>query len=57
MMRSEQQDQPKNPDNLKTALIRMKIKEVFGWDCTMNDNILLKRYYVTAEGDLIMRLS
>ncbi len=35
----------------------MKIKEVFGWDCTMNDDILVKRYCVTAEGDLIMRLS
>ncbi len=57
MMKSERQDQPKNPDNLKTALIRMKIKEVFGWDCTMNDDMLVKRYCVTAEGDLIMRLS
>lgn len=56
MMKSERKN-PKNPDNLKTALIRMKIKEVFGWDCTMNDDILLKRYCVSAEGDLIMRLN
>ena len=57
MMKSERQEQPKNPDNLKTALIRMKIKEVFGWDCTMNDDLLVKRYCVSAEGDLIMRLN
>ena len=57
MMKSEQRDPPKNHDNPKTALIRMKIKEVFGWDCTMNDEILVKRYCVTAEGDLIMRLN
>jgi hypothetical protein len=56
MMVPERLDQPKNPDSQKTARIRQKIKEIFGWDCTMNDDTLVKRYFVTADGDLIMRL-
>jgi len=56
MMTTEGLEKPKIHDSQKTALIRQKIKEVFGWDCGMNDDILLKRYFVTPDGDLIMRL-
>ena len=56
IMIPERLDQPKNYGSQKTARIRQKIKEVFGWDCTMNDDTLLKRYFVTADGDLIMKL-
>jgi hypothetical protein len=31
--------------------IRQKIKEVFGWDCTMKDDVLVKRYSMTSEGN------
>jgi len=43
-------------DSRRTTLIRQKIKEVLGWDCTMNDEMLVKIYAVTTDGDLIMRL-
>jgi len=56
MMTSERADQSKNQYNQKTVRIRQKIKEVFGWDCTMSDDTLVKRYSVTADGDLIIRL-
>jgi hypothetical protein len=36
--------------------IRQKIKEVFGWDCTMKDDVLVKRYTMTSDGELIMIL-
>jgi len=36
--------------------IRQKIKEVFGWDCTMKDDVLVKRYIMTSDGELIMIL-
>ena len=36
--------------------IRQKIKEVFGWDCTMEDDVLVKRYAMTSDGELIMIL-
>jgi hypothetical protein len=38
----------------KTALIRQKIKEIFGSDCEMDDDILLRRYTITSEGELIV---
>jgi hypothetical protein len=41
-------------DYRKTVLIRQKIKEVFGWDCGLNDDMLLKRYTITSDGDLIV---
>jgi hypothetical protein len=41
-------------DSRKTVLIRQKIKEVFGWDCGLNDDMLLKRYTITSDGDLIV---
>jgi len=56
MMTPEKTDQSINPLNQKTVRIRQKIKEVFGWDCTMSDDMLVKRYSVTADGDLIIRL-
>jgi hypothetical protein len=56
MMTPEKPDLSKNHYNQKTVRIRQKIKEVFGWDCTMSDDILVKRYSVTADGDLIIRL-
>jgi hypothetical protein len=43
-------------DSPKTARIRQKIKEVFGWDCAMNDDMLLKQYTVSDDGDLIVIL-
>ncbi len=56
MMTTGGLEKPKTHDTQKTALIRLKIKEVFGWDCTMNDDMLVKRYFLTPDGDLIMRL-
>jgi hypothetical protein len=38
----------------KIIQIRQKIKEILGWDCAMNDDILLQRYTVTSDGDLIV---
>jgi len=38
----------------KTVQIRQKIKEIFGSDCAMNDEMLLKRYTVTSDGELIV---
>jgi len=43
-------------DSRRTTQIRQKIKEILGWDCTMNDEMLVKNYAVTTDGDLIMRL-
>lgn len=36
--------------------IREKIREVFGRETSMNDDILLKRYSISNDGDLIMIL-
>jgi len=41
-------------ESRKAVQIRQKIKEIFGSDCAMNDDILLKRYTVTSDGDLIV---
>jgi len=50
-------EQFKRCDSRRTTPIRQKIKEVLGWDCTMNDEMLVKIYAVTTDGDfLIMRL-
>jgi hypothetical protein len=38
----------------KTVQIRKKIKEIFGSDCAMNDDMLLKRYTITSDGELIV---
>jgi hypothetical protein len=34
--------------------IREKIREVFGQETSMNDDVLSKRYTISSEGDLIM---
>jgi hypothetical protein len=49
-------EQPMPYDSPKVAQIRQKIKEVFGWNCAMNDDMLIKRYTVTDDGDLIVKL-
>ncbi len=49
-------EQSERSDNQRTMQIRQKIKEVLGWDCAMYDDMLLKNYAVTSDGDLIMRL-
>ena len=36
--------------------IREKIREVFGRDTSMNDDVLLRRYTLSNEGDLVMIL-
>ena len=41
-------------ESWKTVQIRQKIKEVFGWDCAINDDMLLKRYSITSDGELIV---
>ena len=40
----------------KTDTIRAKFRDVFGRDCPLQDDTLLKRYSVTADGDLILFL-
>ncbi len=40
----------------KLCMIREKIKEVFGQETSMNDDVLSKRYTISSEGDLIMIL-
>jgi hypothetical protein len=41
-------------ESRKTVQIRQKIKEIFGWECAMNDDMLLKRYTITSDGELIV---
>jgi len=48
--------QSKRYDSRITTRIRQKIKEVLGRDCAMNDEMLLKNYTVTTDGDLILKL-
>jgi phosphoribosylpyrophosphate synthetase len=36
--------------------IRKKIKDVFGWECMMNDDALVKCYSITIDGELVMIL-
>lgn len=38
----------------KTVQIRQKIKEIFGWDCAMKDDMLVKHYAITSDGELIV---
>jgi hypothetical protein len=42
--------------NQRLVRIRQKIKDVFGWDCTMNDDMLVKYYSITIDGELVMIL-
>jgi len=50
----EMMGKPLTNENGKTVQIRQKIKEVFGWDCVMNDDMLLKSYTITSDGELIV---
>jgi hypothetical protein len=54
LSQAEMMEKPMTPESRKTLQIRQKIKEIFGWDCTMNDDTLLKRYTVTSDGELIV---
>jgi hypothetical protein len=47
-------ERPMTTESRKTVQIRKKIKEIFGWDCAMNDEMLLERYTITREGELIV---
>lgn len=38
----------------KTVQIRQKIKEIFGWDCALKDDMLVKHYAITSDGELIV---
>ncbi len=46
--------QPAHYDYQKIQRIRERIKEVFGRESLMNDEVLTKRYNITPDGDLIM---
>jgi phosphoribosylpyrophosphate synthetase len=50
----EMMGKPLTNENGKTVQIRQKIKEVFGWDCAMKDDMLLKSYTITSDGELIV---
>jgi phosphoribosylpyrophosphate synthetase len=54
LSQSEMIEKPMITESQKTVQIRQKIKEVFGWDCVMKDDLLLNRYTLTSEGDLIV---
>ncbi len=41
-------------DVQKIQQIRDKVKQVFDWNCPMNDAMLLKRYTIDRDGDLVM---
>ena len=41
-------------DVQKIQQIREKVKLVFDWNCPMNDAMLLKRYTIDSDGDLVM---
>lgn len=45
---------PDTNERRKTIQIREKIKEIFGSECAMNDDMLLKSYTVTSDGELIV---
>jgi len=47
-------EKPISNQSRKTVQIRQKIKEIFGSDCAMNDDMLLKRYTITSDGELIV---
>jgi len=47
-------EKPISNQSRKTVQIRQKIKEIFGSDCAMNDDMLLKHYTITSDGELIV---
>jgi len=42
--------------NQRLVRIRQKIKDVFGWECKMTDDMLIKCYSITIDGELVMIL-
>jgi hypothetical protein len=42
--------------NQRLVRIRQKINDVFGWNCTMNDDMLVKCNSITIDGELVMIL-
>jgi hypothetical protein len=54
LSQAEMMEKPMTTQSRKTVQIRQKIKEIFGSDCAMNDEMLLKRYTVTSDGELIV---
>jgi len=51
---ASQMDHPVRYDGQKIQRIRERIREVFGRESAMNDEVLSKRYNITPDGDLIM---
>lgn len=47
-------EQPLANENQKILKIRQKIKEIFDCDCSMNDQMLMKRYAITDNGELVI---
>ena len=40
--------------NQRLVQIRQKIKDVFGWECTITDDMLVKCYSITIDGELVI---
>ena len=43
-------------DPARVQKVRDKFREVFECDVTLDDNVMMQRFSVTAEGDLVMRI-
>ena len=56
MMQVAERESPMGNACRKTDAIRAKFRDVFGRECPLQDDTLLKRYSVTADGDLILFL-
>jgi len=54
LSQADMMGKPMTNESRKTVQIRKKIKEIFGSDCAMNDDMLLKRYTITSDGELIV---
>jgi len=37
--------------------IRKKVMDVYGWECILTDDALVKRYSITLDGELVMILN
>jgi len=57
MKEAARQDYCEERDLFSLQRIRQKFQIVFGNPCTIGDDILIKRYRVSPEGDLIMIIS
>jgi hypothetical protein len=54
LLQPEIMEKPMMNESRKTIQIRQKIKELFGWDCAIKDDMLLKQYTITSDGELIV---